>query len=57
MTPGSRQSQQGIADPRVLARYRLKVATVPGSDCVWWTGAIAGRSTREGTYGGGHGRF
>ena len=46
-----------IADARVLARYRAKVATVPGSECLWWTGAVAGRSEHEGTDGGGHGRF
>ena len=46
-----------IADPAVLARYRAKVATVPGSECLWWTGAVAGRSERERTDGGGHGRF
>lgn len=46
-----------IADPRVLARYRAKVATVPGSECLWWTGAVSGRSAREHTNGGGHGRF
>lgn len=46
-----------IADPSVLARYRAKVATVPGSECLWWTGAVSGRSERERTDGGGHGRF
>ena len=46
-----------ITDPAVLARYRTKVATVPGSECLWWTGAVAGRSDRERTDGGGHGRF
>jgi hypothetical protein len=46
-----------INDPAVLARYRAKVATVPGSECLWWTGAVAGRSERERTDGGGHGRF
>lgn len=46
-----------IADPGALARYRAKVATVPGSECLWWTGAVAGRSRREHTGGGGHGRF
>lgn len=46
-----------LADPVVLTRYRAKVTTVPGSDCLWWTGAVAGRSRREGTRGGGHGRF
>jgi hypothetical protein len=30
-----------IADPVVLTRYRAKVATVPGSECLWWTGAVA----------------
>jgi hypothetical protein len=37
-----------LADPDVVARYRAKVITVPGSDCAWWTGAVSGR---------GHGRF
>ena len=46
-----------ITDPAVLARYRAKVATVPGSECLWWTGAVAGRSERERTDGGGPGRF
>ncbi|SMX87167.1 hypothetical protein BSP109_02183 [Brevibacterium sp. Mu109] len=46
-----------LADPLVLARYRAKVTTVPGDECLWWTGAVAGRSTREHTSGGGHGRF
>lgn len=41
----------------MLARYRAKVATVPGSECLWWTGAVSGRSAREHTNGGGHGRF
>jgi hypothetical protein len=41
----------------VLTRYRAKVATVPDSECLWWTGAVAGRSQRERTDGGGHGRF
>jgi hypothetical protein len=49
--------EAAIADARVLARYRAKVATVPGSECLWWTGAVAGRSERERTDGGGHGRF
>jgi hypothetical protein len=37
-----------LADPSVLARYRAKVTVVPGSECLWWTGAVSGR---------GHGRF
>ena len=37
-----------VADPGVVARYRAKLLTAPGSDCLWWTGAISGR---------GHGRF
>jgi len=57
MTPASRRSRQRSADPAVLTRYRAKVATVPGSECLWWTGAVAGRSERERTDGGGHGRF
>lgn len=46
-----------LADPVVLARYVAKTTTVPGSECLWWTGAVAGRSDRERTDGGGHGRF
>ena len=46
-----------LADPVVLARYRAKVTTVPGDECLWWTGAVSGRSDRERTDGGGHGRF
>ena len=37
-----------VADPGVVARYRAKVITVPGSECRWWAGALSGR---------GHGRF
>jgi hypothetical protein len=52
---GRRLDEQGLAglgaaaaDAGVVARYRAKIVTVVGSDCWWWTGAIAGR---------GHGRF
>lgn len=62
--PPKRLSEEGLAalaaalnDPPVLARYRAKITTVPHSDCLWWTGAVAGRSDREHTDGGGHGRF
>lgn len=48
---------EALADPVVLARYRAKITTVPDSECLWWTGAVAGRSDRERTDGGGHGRF
>ena len=44
-----------LTDPVVLAHYLAKITTVPGSECLWWTGAVAGRSDR--TEGGGHGRF
>lgn len=37
-----------LRDAGVLARWRSKIVTVPGSQCHWWTGAISGR---------GHGRF
>lgn len=38
-----------LADPGVLARWHVKATVeVPGSSCLWWTGAISGR---------GHGRF
>jgi len=48
---------EALADPVGLARYRVKITTVPGNECLWWTGAVLGRSGRERTYGGGHGRF
>ncbi len=35
-------------DPAVVERYRAKLVVVPGSECLWWKGAISG---------GGHGRF
>ncbi|MDN5898469.1 MAG: hypothetical protein L0H74_00190 [Brachybacterium sp.] len=54
---GLRAVEGALADPVVLARYRAKITTVPGSECLWWTGAVAGRSDRERTTGGGHGRF
>lgn len=46
-----------LPDPARLAPYRSKIVTVPGNDCLWWTGAVAGRSRREAQTGGGHGRF
>src|SRR5665647_2889227 len=32
----------------VVIRHRAKIVTVPGSECLWWRGAVSGR---------GHGRF
>ncbi|WP_338752265.1 hypothetical protein [Janibacter alittae] len=37
-----------MTNPDIVARWRAKTVRVPGSDCLWWTGAISGR---------GHGRF
>jgi hypothetical protein len=39
-----------VADPDggVVARFRAKLRQVPGSSCVWWSGAVSAR---------GHGRF
>ena len=37
-----------VADPAIVARYRMKTTRVLGSPCVWWTGAVSAR---------GHGRF
>lgn len=37
-----------VVDPGVVARYRSKLVTVPGSSCTWWRGAVSGQ---------GHGRF
>jgi hypothetical protein len=39
--------EHALRDPSVVARYRAKVLEVPGSDCLWWHGAVSGR---------GHGR-
>jgi len=36
-----------LRDPNVVIRYQAKIVTVPGSDCLWWQGAVSGR---------GHGR-
>ena len=40
--------EAALRDPAVVARYRSKVLEVPGSNCLWWQGAVSGR---------GHGRF
>jgi hypothetical protein len=37
-----------VADAAVVARYRSRLVVVPGSSCVYFTGALSGR---------GHGRF
>lgn len=42
------QVAPAVSDARVVARYRAKVRVVPGSDCLWWVGAISAK---------GHGRF
>ncbi len=39
---------RALGDADVLARYSAKVVAVPGSECLWWSGAISGR---------GHGRL
>jgi len=36
-----------LRHPQVVLRYQAKMVTVPGSDCLWWRGAVSGR---------GHGR-
>lgn len=36
-------------EPETIARYRAKLLTVPGDDCLWWVGAISSHSA--------HGRF
>lgn len=40
--------REALSDPLVLGRYEAFLRTFPGSDCVYWAGAVAGR---------GHGRF
>ena len=42
------QVASAVGDDRVVARYRAKIRVVPGSDCLWWVGAISAK---------GHGRF
>lgn len=37
-----------VQDEDVVARFMARIVTVPGSECLWWTGAVSGR---------GHGRF
>lgn len=37
-----------VDDAGTVTRYRGKLVEVPGSECLWWTGAVSGR---------GHGRF
>jgi hypothetical protein len=39
---------RAVNDPAAVDRFRSKVVQVPGSQCLWWTGAVSGR---------GHGRF
>ena len=39
---------RAVNDPATVQRFRSKVVQVPGSHCLWWTGAVSGR---------GHGRF
>jgi len=36
-----------LRDPNVVPRYQVKIDAVPGSECLWWSGAVSGR---------GHGR-
>ena len=37
-----------VADEQTVQRYRAKTRPMPGSSCLWWTGAVSAR---------GHGRF
>ena len=32
--------------PDVVIRYQAKILTVPGSDCLWWSGARVGSRCR-----------
>ena len=40
--------QRAVNDSTTVERFRSKAVQVPGSQCLWWTGAVSGR---------GHGRF
>ena len=46
--PSLRLLRAAVADGGTVARFRAKIAAVPGSGCEYWTSAISGR---------GHGRF
>ena len=39
---------RAVNDSATVERFRSKAVQVPGSQCLWWTGAVSGR---------GHGRF
>ncbi len=34
-----------LRDPSVVLRYQAKIDAVPGSECLWWSGAVSGRVT------------
>lgn len=40
--------RSAVADEQTVQRYRAKTRPMPGSSCLWWTGAVSAR---------GHGRF
>jgi hypothetical protein len=40
--------KRAVNDSATVERFRSKAVQVPGSQCLWWTGAVSGR---------GHGRF
>lgn len=50
MSPAQRSERlaAGLASSSVRERFAAKTVTVPGSECLWWIGAVSGR---------GHGRF
>ena len=35
-----------LRDPQVVLRYQAKIATVPGSNCLWWSGASLRATSR-----------
>ena len=35
--------REAVTDPGVIERYPAKIVTMPGHDCWWWSGAVAGR--------------
>jgi len=48
LSDASLELHAAVADPASVARYSMKTTRVPGSPCLWWTGAVSAR---------GHGRF
>jgi hypothetical protein len=45
--PSLRLLRAAVAYGETVARFRAKIAVVPGSRCEYWTSAISGRGHRR----------